>query len=268
MITAAAYTAGRKPDDGSKIEEATSVPPSVQAGSTWPRALRIDVELAENHARKTGAGGLGRIDEKNHRKTLPTRRPSKQSSQPHLDYNRLAEGCGGVDEKKRKVGVAGLRVDLGLAESHVPAVSTAGGIGQLRNLLENPRHRGTVTRSTGRRLMVRGNVVIDGEDKNMPPGDGVSRTLGGGGGGGANGDKANDAAVTSTSAEKCEERKIQLWSEQEGTAMAGGPEAAVTTGGVDISSGSREVQGPIKRLRRGGVRQEKVRFRSSARSIR
>lgn len=278
MLRTVANTAGGKPDGDSKKDQATAAlpPPPVQARSAWPSALRIDVELAENHARRQGAGvgfGRRRID----KKTVATRRPSKESTHPH-GYNGslAAEGGGGGDEEARQVGVAGLRADVGLADGHHaraerPAGSTTGRITRLRDLLENGHRRsGAITRSSSRRSMVGGsktprNVVIDGEGEKIAPGDGVPQTLGGAGGGGDNGVKGNDPSRKAVKRIWCNVEKRYSWSDQEGAATAGGGEAAVSTG-VDILSGSREGQGHIKRLRLGDVaegRQEKVRFGSS-----
>lgn len=269
MATAAITAAGGKPDGDKKDEATAAVPSPVQAGSSWPRALTIDVELAENHARRTrAAGGLGRIDEKNHPKAV-----SKQSRQLHRQERSLAESCGGGDDDKtRKEGVAGPGVGVGLEESHdaraegIP-VSATGGIARLRGLLENRRRAGVITRSTGRRSTAHGSnvprsVVIDGEDKNMAPGDGVPQTPGGAGGGSANGEKADDGTRRKRGAARRISNSVERyrWPDQEEAAMAGGGEVSTSAG---TSSESREDQGRIKRLRRGGVTEagrEKVRL--------
>lgn len=268
-MAAATNTAGGKSDSGNKNNVTAAVPPPVQAGSAWPGALRIDVELAETHARKMKAyGRFGRIDEKKRSKAVPTRRPPKHSRQ-HRHKCSVAEGYGGGDEKTRKVGVAGRRVDVGMAESHAraegPAVLTTGGIGRLRSLIENRRRSGVTTRSTVRWSIAPGskilkNVMKDGEDMNRAPSDGVPLMLGSAGGDGANGDKANDARGSVTRILSKVERLD--WVDQEGAPMAGVGRADITTG-LNIWSVSREGQGRIKRLRDGGVPeggQEKVRF--------
>lgn len=251
-MATAANTAGGKSDGGNRNDATAAVPPPVQAGSAWPRALRIDVELAENHARRRrgAGGGFGRIDAKNRPQPIPTR-PSKQPSERYRNFS-LAEGCGGGDERTWKVGAAGRRVDVaGLAESNARAEGPA-----------------DLTRSTGRRSILRGskipkNVAIDGEDMNRAAGDGAAGD-GGAGGGGTNGDRANDAGMHRSAGNRRFVSKAarHSWADQEGAAIAGGGEAAVTTG-ADISSESREDQGRMKRFRRGGMTeggQEEVRF--------
>lgn len=294
-MATAASTAGSGIAGGDKKDEAAAaVPPPVQAESTWPKALRIDVELAENHARRrteAAAGWLGRIDEENRARTVTTTRPSNHPRQQPQSTKRNPVQCGGGDgggdnEEKtwKKAGVAaGLRIDVGLAESHArpegPAALATGGIGRLRDLLENRSRVGIMTRSNRRRTKPREvatpkNVVTDGEDTNTAPGDGgvpSQTTLGGAGEGGAanssSSDQANDATCSIRSAGKriLSNAGIRFWSGQEGAAMAGGGEAAVASG-VCASSETREGgQGRTKRLRRGGVgdaEREKVRFGS------
>lgn len=276
-MSTAANTAGGKSGGDCNNEATAAILPPAKAGRAWPTALRIDIELAENHARKMGVGGgCGRINEKNRPKTTPLRGPSKQSRQVHHSKCSLAEDYGGDDKTRKEVAV-GRRVDVRLEDSQAraeggPAVLATGGIEQLRDLLENGRHSGVITRQTGRRSTARGsevpkNMLVDGEDTNMAHSDGVPRTLGCACGGGGNGDKANDASCsTSTCPEGIMSKKeSHYWSGQEGVAMAGGAEPAVSAA-VRVSSESREGQGRIKRLRHGGVREyerRKVRFCSS-----
>eukprot|EP00903_Cladosiphon_okamuranus_P020153 g18502.t1 len=290
MLAPATNAAGGGKSDGDKRSEAMTVaPPPAQAAR--PRALRIDVQLAENHGRRMGrgaAGAVGRIDEKNRSKTNTTKRPSQQSGQPHTTtYNIAESGGGGSDDENKTRKVARLRVDVGLAESNAraegPTAAVAtGGMDRLRDLLENRRRSGVVTRSTGRRtnpsgIVVPKNVVTDGEDKKMMPSDGVPQTHGGdgGSGGGAadNRDKANDATC-SRSAGKRVLRDVERYScpEQQGAAvMAVGGEAAFSTGRVGVPSEFREGQGRPKRLLHGGVteaRREKPRGQNSKSTFR
>lgn len=164
-MATAAEPAGGKSAGGSTEEAEGAAPAPAPAGpSTWPGALRIDAELAESHARRTGAaGGIGRLnDKKNHPDSMATR-PLIQAI--NRRNKNLAEGPEGYHERTREVGAgAEQRVNVEVAESHArgvrPAVLATDGMERLRDRIKNCRRSGITTRSNGRRPVAHGKKTV------------------------------------------------------------------------------------------------------------
>jgi len=184
MMTTAAKPAGGKSAGGSfeEAEAAAPAPSPAPAGaSTWPSALRIDVELAESHARRTGAAGrIGRLNEKKNRPEAIATRPTSQTT--NYRNTSLADGRDGGHESTRDVGAgAGLRDDAEV-EGHVrgvrPAVPATDGMERLRDRMKSCRRSGIITRSNGRRPVAHGKktVLFESNPKKPVAADGEGRT--------------------------------------------------------------------------------------------
>ncbi len=181
MMAAAAKPAGGKSAGGSTEDAEAAAPAPAQApagASTRPGALRIDAELAESHARRTGAaGGIGRLNGKeSHQEAIVTRPPTQTTK--HRNTN-LAEGPSRGHESTREVGAgAELRVDAEVAESHArgvrPAVPATDGLERLRDRINNGRRNGITTRSNGRRPVAHGKkaALLDATPKRVTTTDG------------------------------------------------------------------------------------------------
>ena len=250
---AAANTAAGGTPDGDKKNETTAVQP----GSSRPMALRIDAELAENHALGS-AGRLGRIAKKEPAsQDSSSEEACKTRTRPSRRRDRNpAERRGGGDDKARKAGATGPGAEAELTESCArvedpPVQAARGEISRLRDLLQKNRCPGDViTRSTARRSPTHEsntpkNAVVDGGDNNMP------QSLGGAGGASASVDKAYDATCT-TIAAKCILSRVERydgWFDDEAAIVGGG----LVLTGVGTASETSEGQGCTKRFRSGGV---------------
>ncbi|CAM9484979.1 unnamed protein product [Ectocarpus sp. 4 AP-2014] len=252
--------------------------PNTTEASTWPGALRIDVELAENHARRTtGADGGSKRHYGSGRVAIPTRPPTAKNG-VHRVTNRADfadDDRGGDrddDDERKEAGEAGagLEVDAEIVESH-----HACRVGPVR-------HRsGITTRSASQRrkqqqqrqpqqrsILQRGGALVStdkscrDEALNSSFDDEVSspsgETPGGGDSGKNNNNNTDGDGGGAAAAGKGQADKLETchWYEREEKAEEGGDAGDAAAAAAAFSSGKIEPKADLVTHERVGVQEE------------
>ncbi|CAN0364260.1 unnamed protein product [Ectocarpus sp. 12 AP-2014] len=251
--------------------------PNTTEGSTWPGALRIDVELAENHARRTtGADGGSKRHCGSGRVAIPTRPPTAKNG-VHRVTNRVdfadddRRGDCDDDNARKEAGEAGagLEVDAEIAESHhacrVEPVRHRSGIttrsvSQRRKQQQQrqPQQRSILQKggalvSTGKSC---GGEALNGtfdDEVSSPPGE---TPAGGDSGNNKNNNDGDGGGAAAAGKGQADKLQVCHWYEREEKAEEGGDAGDAAAAAAAFSSGKIELKADLVTHERVGVQEE------------